>query len=480
MRYLLVALLFVSCTPEYVFDNQPVTPTPPQDSVVQAAPKSPNYYISADGNDLHSGLAPDQAWTLERANSFDFHPGDTINIVGTVNGSFMLTESGTADSMIVIQGGTIFSGDKDGLYLYNNDHILIRDLELRGSGGVLTSLSNSGIVLKSDDRQRHGGIRIDHITAKGYGHAGIRSSLSMSPTVDWESVEASNAYPGGYDSLLITYAVTDSNGYAGIDISGSWPGRQNRNVAVINCSASHNRGISGMKPHSGHGIVLSNISTGLIDSCMATNNGWEFGTGNVGIWAYSAENLVIQNSASFRNKSTTGVDGDGFDLDGGTWNCVMRYNLSYENDGAGFLIFEYGDPNGMKGNTCSYNISRNDARKGSQYGGITFGGYAPLSDIRLLNNTIVMDKGQAITRIGNDVSGIFETKNNILTSPKAAYLCKDNANNVLGDAKLSADFTPMDGSPAVDGGLELNGLPSRDFYDKSIKGIRDIGAVEKN
>ncbi|MBZ5858014.1 right-handed parallel beta-helix repeat-containing protein [Flavihumibacter profundi] len=471
MRYLLVALLFASCTKQ-------IATKPNPDPLVVAVPK-PSYFIKADGSGSNTGLSPEQAWDLDKANNFSFSPGDTINIIGTVNGMLVLSESGTADAMITIQGGTIFSDTKDGIYLYNNDHILVRNLTVLGSGKVLTTLTNSGIVLKSDDQKRHSHIVIDNIVAKGYGHAGINSSLDMSPTVAWESVEASMAYPGGYDSILIRNAVADSNGYAGIDMTGSWPGRQNRNILIEHSSTSHNRGIQGMKPHSGHGIIMANVSGGIIDSCSATNNGWEFGSGNVGIWAYSSENVTIQNSVSSRNKSTTGIDGDGFDLDGGTWNCVMQYNLAYENDGAGFLIYEYGDPYSMKNNTCRYNISNNDARKGMNYGGITIGGAAALYDIRIYNNTIVQNQGKAITKIGMAVQGILEIKNNILSSPDTPYLYQDVANNLLGDAKLDAKYTPLDNSPAVDNGLDISSLPNRDFYDKNINGRRDIGAVER-
>jgi hypothetical protein len=434
MRFLVAVFLFVVCTGQIVSKTKPVQP----------APTNASYFIKADGNGNRTGLSPKQAWDLHKANNFSFQPGDTITIIGTVNGSLTLTESGTSDAMITIQGGKIFSDTSNGLCLYNNDHILVRNLALQGSGKALAGLTNSGVTLKADDQKRHAHIILDHIISKGYGHAGIYSSLGMQ-------------YPGGYDSLIISNCVADSNGYAGIDVSGSWPGRQNRNILIQHSSASHNRGINGMQPHSGHGIILSDVSGGIIDSCFATNNGWEYGSGNIGIWAYSAENVTIQNCVSFRNKSTTGLDGGGFDLDGGTWNCVMQYNLSYENDGAGYLMYEYGDPNSMKNNTCRYNISGNDARNGKDYGGITIGGVAPLYDIRIYNNTIVQDEGKTLTKVGMAVQGILEIRNNILSSPAATYVYQDLANNLVGNA----------------------GLPSEDFYKNGFNGKRGTGAVAR-
>lgn len=469
MRYLLMALLFVSCSKQIVTKPAPVT-NPTQ--------IHPAYYINANGNIVNSGSSSFLAWNLEKANSYNFQPGDTLVLADNIQGTLRLTESGTHEAMIVIRGGRISSGDKDGIVLYNNDNILLTDISLQGSGNFAGGQNNTGIVLQLDDRKRHGNIVLNNITAKGYAYAGIRSFIHMSPEFSWESVEAAIAYPGGYDSVLVQHCVADSNGYAGIDMAGLWPGRQNKDILIANSSASHNRGIRGMKPHSGHGIILANTFGGNIDSCMATNNGWEFGIGNVGIWAFSAENVIIQNSVSFKNKSTNGIDGDGFDLDGGTWNCTMQNNLSYENDGAGFLIYEYGDPLGMKNNTCRYNISKNDARKGAQYGGITIGGAAALYDIGIFNNTIVSDKGKAITRIGNEVSGTLAIKNNILSTPESPYLYKDAENNFTGNALLDNKFTPQSNSPVVNKGLNIIGLPERDFYYNQIKDIRDIGAVE--
>ena len=468
MKYLMVALIFMSCTKQVTrIENTVDTPT-----------RNTTYYIAENGSGLNTGLKPNQAWNLEQANSFSFQPGDTIRITGKIHGTLTLTESGTHDAMIVILGGTIFSGDKDGLVLYNNHNIRVNGLTLQGSGDFSSGAKNSGLTLLADDQKRHGNIILENITARGYAFAGIRSHLYMSPAIVWESEDAAINYPGGYDSVLVNHVTADSNGYAGIDLAGMWPGRQNKQIIITNSSASYNRGIRNMQPHSGHGIVMSDVLGGIIDSCMASYNGWEFGSGNVGIWTYSSASVMISNSVSFKNISISGIDGDGFDLDGGTWNCTMQNNLSYENDGAGYLIYEYGDPYSMKHNTCRYNISKNDARKGKQYGGISIGGAAPLYNISIYNNTIITDNGKAITKLGHEVQGTLAIKNNILSGTESPYLYKDATNNYIGDAKLDDKFIPQASSPVINKGLDIAGLPEKDFYYNQIRELRDIGAVE--
>jgi hypothetical protein len=454
-------------------DHEPVevpVPIPPENKNV--------YFISNTGNSTNSGHTPQKAWDLSTANQFQFSPGDTINIVGTIEGTLSITESGLAEHPITIQGDTLYGNGQNALYIYNADYISVRNIHLQGNSEMKSDPKDAGIFMLTDDNQRHGHIVLEKVIAKGFGLAGIHSEIGMEPGVSWISEAASIAYQGGFDDIRINGCITDSNGFAGINITGSWPGKQNRDIVIINSSSSHNRGIKGMQPHTGNGIIISNTSGGLIDSCTASYNGWEYGHANVGIWTYTADHITMQHSSSFRNKSTTSSDGGGFDIDGGTANCIMQYNISYENDGAGFLVYEFGDPNKMMENTVRYNIAQNNGRKNKQYGGITFGGLAPQWDLHIYNNTILQDEGQAISKLGLTVNGVFEIINNILSSPKLSVLSKTATNNITGNALLNSNYLPLDNSPVIDGGMELENLPSVDYYGKGINNKRDIGAVE--
>ncbi|GAO45201.1 hypothetical protein [Flavihumibacter petaseus] len=476
IRYVVALLLLASCSKEV--ENNELLPVITEPTVTQPIPQL-NYYVSQSGSILNSGKSADQPWSLDKANEFTFSPGDTINLVGTLYGSLMLTESGTEDSVITITGGKINSGNKSGITLYNNSNITIRNVELQGSGEMSINLENSGIRLWSDDGNRHANFIFEKIIAKGYSRSGIESGLAMSPTVLWESEEASMSYAGGFDHVLVNQCQTDSNGYAGINMAGSWPGRQNKDIIIRNSVAFSNRGIKGYDPHSGHGIFLTNVVGGKIDSCEAAYNGWENGSGNIGIWTASAVDVTIQNSKSYRNISITNGDGGGFDIDGGSWNCTMQYNYSYENDGAGYLIYEYGNPNGMKDHIVRYNISHNDGRKGTHYGGITVGGDAPITNLRIYNNTVMMDRGSAIRFVGGQLLGVYDVKNNVLIGTQSSYLGKTPANNVLKDPNLNLQYIPLQNSPVIDLATEISGLlPALDFYGKPIVGKRDIGAVE--
>jgi hypothetical protein len=160
---------------------------------------------------------------------------------------------------------------------------------------------------------------------------------------------------------------------------------------------------------------VGSLSGAVIEYCEAFNNGWDMprrGNGPVGIWAWNANNVIIQHCISHDNKSP-GHDGGGFDLDGGLTNCILQYNLSYNNDGPGYFLCQYPTASAFKDNIIRYNISQNDGTRNNRMSGIDiFAGDVGMSDCQIYNNTIYNNKGAAIAFGGLDVPGIT-IRNNI-------------------------------------------------------------------
>jgi hypothetical protein len=100
--------------------------------------------------------------------------------------------------------------------------------------------------------------------------------------------------------------------------------------------------------HSGSGILISGTDSAIVEYCLAKNNGWDQpweGNGPIGIWAYHSNNVIIQHCIAHSNKTNPkGWDGGGFDFDGGVTNSVMQYNLSYNNMGPGYGLYQYSAP----------------------------------------------------------------------------------------------------------------------------------------
>ena len=148
-----------------------------------------------------------------------------------------------------------------------------------------------------------------------------------------------------------------------------------------------------------------------IEWCEACSNGWDMprtGNGPVGIWGWDCDRLTIQHCISHDNMSP-GDDGGGFDLDGGATNCVMQYNLSYRNQGTGYLLCQF--PNGPEwsNNTVRYNISLNDGEKSFHSGIGLFLSTGRISGAQVYNNTIV-NPVHAVSTVG-DIPGVVYRNN---------------------------------------------------------------------
>ncbi len=69
---------------------------------------------------------------------------------------------------------------------------------------------------------------------------------------------------------------------------------------------------------------------------------------------------------SYRNHNGgTGVDGGGFDLDGGTTNSTITMSFSFFNDGPGFLVCQFEGANReTRNNTIRDSVSLDDVQGG--------------------------------------------------------------------------------------------------------------------
>jgi hypothetical protein len=193
----------------------------------------------------------------------------------------------------------------------------------------------------------------------------------------------------------------------------------NGNIYIGHCVAENNPGDPTVtNNHSGNGILASSVRGGTIEYCEASDNGWDMpwtGNGPVGIWIWDCTNFIIQHCIAHDNKTNpVAADGGGFDLDGGVSNSVIQYCLSYNNQGSGFGLFEFGAAKPWENNTIRYNISQND---GSVNGGsVAIWRNATVGVIRnceIYNNTFYNTTKRGFSlMIENNCPG-FRFRNNI-------------------------------------------------------------------
>lgn len=420
------------------------------------------YYVSAvNGSDSYNGLYPAYTGTgingpwatiahanlgssyagggLSQSQSLLFNGGSTytgtlvlrkgVNVASFSSTHPIVVGSyGTGNATIVPATGTVS---------YPNSYpkasgIALYAVELDGVSGItLTNLTvsangqncQSGIVIQNTVTT--GGISNINVTdclVEGFG-------TSLTGATNNQALSEIYICGGGHtvDNSFTGYAVTNvnilncvlqgvngvtSNDQTGVSaqgvISPNDGGYNNcssalTDVTVSGCSIFNIGGIAGTA--SGSGVVLAQVQNSTIEYCLAHDcsaNNTQCG-GAAGLWFYDSIGCTIQYCESYNIQPwpifVSGCDWEGFNLDGGCYNCTIQYVYSHHNFGPGFLGYvdtgaAGGNPTGSwNNNTYRYNISVNDAYGcgDTTLGVINFGGAIQPSpcNVYVYNNTII-------------------------------------------------------------------------------------------
>ena len=394
--------------------------SPTQSSMSLSGSQATNYFVSPKGDDANPGTSQKLAWrTIQRVNAADFSPGDKVFFQGgaTFVGELRFTEEdaglpgapvrvssyGTGRATIVAQGS-------HGLLVYNAGYFEVRRLNVTSPDRTLNR--GSGVLFYNDlpGNTKLSYLRVNNVTASGFGEHGI--AIVGDPADGTKS---------GYHDVHITNSEAFDNARTGIATSGRWSTTSTEyahsKLYVAHNHVHDNPGVPGRGNHSGSGIFLEDVDGAKVEYNVAHHNGAlnDYpGGGPVGIWAAVANNITLQFNESHNNRSKT-IDGGGFDFDGGTTNSVMQYNYSHDNDGAGYLIWNYrGAPHTNANLTVRYNVSQDDGRN-TRNGAIQAGG-ATTGPLLIHNNTIILSRSPRGTAKGYLNAGSQNTKfwNNIL------------------------------------------------------------------
>ncbi|MGO8699194.1 MAG: right-handed parallel beta-helix repeat-containing protein [Limisphaerales bacterium] len=351
-----------------------------------------DYFVRQSGNDEAEGTSSNAAWrTVERVNRARFRPGDRVSFQSaqTFAGNLLLSaqDAGTSKAPVVIGSfgegrATILAGNHSGITVENAGGIAIENLVVAGAGR--TNNAGCGVLCENTltNGERLDFLRLDNVEARDFGNLGIL-------------VAGTHA---GFEHVLITNCVMHDNLRGGMEVAGRLPWDTtvyaHADVRVSHCQVFDNTGDPAyFKNHSGSGVVLYQIDGGLMDYCTAWNNGGlcPSSGGGVGLWTCASRRVTIEHCESFGNK-TSGGDGGGFDIDGGSVDCVLQYNYSHDNDGPGLMVYTYPYSSFTdRGSVVRFNISENDSRKGRRYAGLWVRSDGKeISGVEIYNNTVVV------------------------------------------------------------------------------------------
>lgn len=353
------------------------------------------YYVSISGSDSNSGTSQNAPWhSIAKVNATPLYAGDCVFFQGGQifpgNLSFSGLRGGSVQRITISSYGTgtatIFALSGNALELDNCSYVNVGYLNFQGPGwnqGYITDGSIGVFFAQGSYSCSAYGC-----SANGFHRAGF----STDPSTSGNSLTSDSA---------------TGNGRMGIWIAGA------RHM-IGNCRADNNPGdLTVTNNWSGSGIVADTASQISITGCEASGNGYGQpygGNGPVGIWCWYSDGVYIGHCVSHDNhRGKASTDGGGFDFDGGTTNSLMEYCLSYNNEGAGYLIYNFNWNNiRNSGNTIRYCISNGDATKGMQ--AIVFGSSGvPLSNDTVMGN--MFDVGNSGLSYSGTVSGVSFSNN---------------------------------------------------------------------
>ncbi|WP_197432014.1 right-handed parallel beta-helix repeat-containing protein [Sphingomonas sp. CCH15-F11] len=515
-------------------------PASPTFSSASLTPTNQVYYVDcgAATNGNGSQNAPWNNVGSVNGKSGGFGPGDWIMLRrGTIcNGMLAPQGSGSAGAPItitaydttrsarpIVNGGT----NQAALKLFNQEYWSIEKIETSGGTpfGIYISGNQSGRVLRD--------IRVTNVVIHDVGGTVTNKQtglLVIAPEV------TGTIFDGVVVDGVTAFATTQ---WAGMRIAGQPPGAgtgtsaHSRNITVRN-STVHDTG--------GEGILLSQVDNGLIENNVAYNTGQtsvtNLGSPN-GIWTWGCNDCVVQFNEVYNTDSPVSLDGGAFDIDYFTNRNTYQYN--YGHDTQGYCVTALGASNYtttdavIRYNVCSYNGRGSDlAGQGAIYTYTWDGGL--IDGLKIYNNTIYWDPVIAKSAIINKATYtgsqdkifanniIYSTVPNMVYNVGSSLLYNNNIywttagatpiwwfNNTsyagfaawrAGSGQDAAGkflnpflvtplshaagrpttaFTLQAGSPAINAGVNVGSMGTRDFYGNVIPqgGAYDVGAHER-
>ena len=381
--------------------------------------RAADYFVSPTGSDTAAGTATAPWKTITRALTGRV-AGDVIRLQAgaTFTESVTISVSGKLGAPITITSdpanrATIKQAvaTKDGVLIYNSGYITLSNLKITGVGRSLTQKVGLNVYV---DSGVYSGITLSNLEVSEF-YRGVTYMGYSTLTTGF-----------GYDGILMENCFVHHNLDQGLLTWSSTRGTL-KNITIRASKFNDNYGDPLSAKNSGSGVTMGSVVGGLIERCIAANNG---GAGNasegpVGFMVYDSGNVTVQFCEAYGNKAKY-QDGDGFDFDLGTYDSVMQYNYSHDNYGAGYLLSTDGVLNKWSGNIIRYNISQNDGY-GGKMGGLHFyspGTIAPLINSHVYNNTIYSNLSPAVWFYDfASMSGV-KVRNNIFVTTNGQPIIK--------------------------------------------------------
>lgn len=348
--------------------------------LVSTSLQAKDYFVSNAGSDNGTGSFDQPFRTLKRLRSVNTQPGDRFLLDG--QSKFFETlilnkkDSGNTGFPVVITSygigqPKIVAVNRNGVLATDTSSVILDHIAILGDGSTTPA---NGVHFLSTENQPVTNVVIRNVYVSGFKSQ--NESTGIHPSVNGNGILVATYGNGtGFQNVLIENIEAANNEFSGISVR-SRSDHYNSNIHVLNSHARDNVGIRGSIHHTGNGIVVSQSRDVLIEGNHAYRNGKnnEANGGPVGIWAWQATDIIIRKNFSYENRTASGSDGGGFDFDGGVSNGLMEENVSWSNDGAGYLLCTYPGSGPVENIIVRNNVSKGDGMR-NNYGAITISGH---------------------------------------------------------------------------------------------------------
>lgn len=335
----------------------------------------PTYYLSPSGNDTANGLTPATTWqTITRANANAWQDGDTLLLEGWGVFSGSLLFNGVSVSVDVYGPGrwTILHGGSCGIRYVGATAASVKNGQCVGSGwnanGTGTSDHACIEVILPPGAANAESVTLRNLCLEGAAagwevrvHSeGITGTCPQVGIIDASEIWIRDVGYHGYRAAVIPLLAPDGSplsDWTAYSLTGTHPSSPNQTPGNNNWLIFNGLAFDEVRlgPHDvvrAYGISsIHGIHTG---DCGPIRNARKVrgytqrgrdsgaaGDGSAGFWAQECHDVQWWYCHVDNHKSSTGIDGDGFDSDGGAANSWHIGCVATRCQGAGFLFGPY-------------------------------------------------------------------------------------------------------------------------------------------
>ncbi|MEM1134954.1 MAG: right-handed parallel beta-helix repeat-containing protein [Bacteroidota bacterium] len=322
-----------------------------------------DYYISAAvGNDNNKGISQEEAWaSFNNLEKITFSPGDRILLHAgdSLKGNIYLIElQGSLNKPIIISsygsGAKPYidgNGNQAAIYIKNPAHIIIENLEIvnpEGEYGIYLEAEESGelqnVVLKN--------LNVHDVYATS---AEISSPPKTKGGIVLKAQKGEK--PSWWNGVLIENCNIHDLGSCGISIGSDYKVNKGieegeKTYPILGVEIRHNT----IKNIVRDGAIIRQCKGGVMEYNTVSRTGL-VAISN-GMWWYDSDSCIIQYNEGFACKAAFYRDGAPFSIDNSSTRCIIQFNYSHDNEGAGYMLFGHDDTGW--GNIIRHNLSVND------------------------------------------------------------------------------------------------------------------------